>query len=125
MNYNYVNLAGNIGKIDIKETKKGKPFAVVTLATNKTHLDKEGKKTQATEWHTLNIYGKKVEYAKRLVKGNTITVIGELMYSTWEAEDGKHRKSAFILVNSFNKIESLFEKAEDEVDAESDEDEAF
>ena len=113
MNINNVNLAGNIGNIEIKETKKCNSFAVLTLATNKNITDKDGKKTQQTQWHTLNIYGKKVDYARKLVKGDPITVYGELEYSSWEAEDGKQRTSAYILVRSFYKIESLGDKGDD------------
>jgi single-strand DNA-binding protein len=127
MNINYVNLAGNIGNIDVKKTKNDKEFIVITLATNKTISDKEGKKTQVTQWHTVTVYGaKKVEHAKKLVKGDNIVIYGELAYSSWETEDKKHHKSAYILVKTFNKIESLTDKVEtDEADVADDDEIPF
>ena len=124
MNINYVNLVGNIGNIDIKNTKGGNPFVVISLATNKYYTDAEGKKTQKRQWHNLSIFKPYlVDVAKKLVKGNSITIIGELEYSNWEsdedkksqAKDGKKdenksHKSAYILVSQLAKIDRLNDK---------------
>ena len=130
MNINYVNLKGNIGKIDIKKTKGDKSFAVVSMATNEQYTDAEGKKTQKRQWHSLSIFKPRlVDKVKKLVVGNSINIIGKLEYSTWESDEGKKsqakdgskeenksHKSAYILVSELDKIDPLSDKDDNDME---------
>lgn len=65
----------------------------LTLATNSTWTDKEGKRQERTEWHTLVFWGGLGNYAATLPKGSPIWIEGELTYDkfnrTVEGSQGK------------------------------------
>ena len=125
MNINNVNLIGNIGKIEARKAKNDKEFIIISLATNKNITDANGNKAQKTEWHSLMAFSPVlVDIAKKLGKGDLITVYGELAYSSSSSEDNKNKegakthKSAYIKINRLAKIQALNDKLDDSVNDE-------
>lgn len=61
MKLNRVELAGNVGNIDIYESEGKTPFAKVSLAENNRYLNKAGETVQQAIWHNVVFYDKQVE----------------------------------------------------------------
>ena len=59
---NKVILLGNLGKDpDTRFTATGKAVTRFSLATSNTWINGNGEKQQATEWHTVVVWGKQGE----------------------------------------------------------------
>ena len=89
---NKVIIVGTLGS-DPKHiiSKEGKEFTSLSLATNRFWKNKEGAVERRTDWHHVNVWGKKgllcQEYLK---KGNPVCVEGYL--TTYETEEAGGRK---------------------------------
>lgn len=106
MKLNRVELAGNVGNIDIYESEGKTPFAKVSLAENNRYLNKAGETVQQTTWHTVVFYDKQVEAVKSAVsKGCQLFIIGRLSYHNWQTEAGENRQSACIVANQFQVVQ--------------------
>jgi len=106
LNLNQVVLAGRVGSDPevryIPDTK-----VCVTkfrLATSEYYKDKEGKRQEVTEWHSVVFKGPTAENAGRLVKkGSLIYVTGKNVTRTWETKDGK-KYAHEVMCDSFQLI---------------------
>jgi len=105
MSVNKVILIGRLGKDpETRYMPNGEAVTNVTLATSENYKDKEGKKVEKTEWHTLVFYRRLAEVAGvYLKKGSMIYVEGRLQTRKWE-KDGVARYSTEIIVD---KLEML------------------
>jgi single-strand DNA-binding protein len=84
---NKVIIVGTLGA-DPKNltTRDGKPYAALSLATNRYWRSKEGTNERRTDWHRVNVWGKKALLCQeRLKKGETVCVEGFL--SSYEIEE--------------------------------------
>jgi single-strand DNA-binding protein len=90
---NKVFLLGNLGADpELKYTANGTAVLNLRLATNDSWLDKDGKKQERVEWHSVVIWGTRAEaLAKILVKGACLAVDGGLRTSSYEGKDGVKR----------------------------------
>lgn len=90
---NQVQLIGNLGNDpEIITFESGKKRAKITLATNETYKDAQGKKITHTDWHTVIFWGKSVEIIEKYVqKGKEIAVSGKLTYRDYEDKEGNKR----------------------------------
>jgi single-strand DNA-binding protein len=90
---NKVFLLGNLGADpELRYTANGTAVLNLRLATNETWLDKEGKKQERVEWHSIVIWGNRAEaLSKILAKGACIVVEGGLRTSSYEGKDGVKR----------------------------------
>ena len=90
---NKVILIGNLGKDpDTRFTSSGKAVTRFSLATSNTWTDAIGEKQQATEWHTVVVWGKQGEACGQyLEKGRQVYVEGELRYRSYDNKEGKEQ----------------------------------
>lgn len=98
--YNKVLLIGNLGNDPLYFNQGERPFAAVSLATNKSY--KKGEKTiHQVQWHSLAFFGQWAELAQQsLHKGDKIFVEGELVYQT-SSYDKADQPIAQIVVKTF------------------------
>jgi single-strand DNA-binding protein len=88
---NKVFLIGHLGKDP--ETfvfENGTKKVSFSLATNETFKNKDGEKTEKTEWHNIIMYRGLAEIAEQyLKKGSRVYLEGSLRYRNYEDKDGK------------------------------------
>lgn len=81
---NKVTLVGRLGSdTEIKDSKSGKPFTKLNLATTGGYYDQNKKWVEHTDWHAVTAWWK-----LEAKKGETVYVEGEINYS--------EEKKAFI-----------------------------
>ena len=91
---NKVILLGNLGKDpETRFTPNGKAVTRFSLATSNTWVGANGEKQQATEWHTVVVWGKQGEACSQyLKKGRQVYVEGRLTTRQYEAKDGSGKR---------------------------------
>jgi single-strand DNA-binding protein len=98
---NHVTLLGHVGKdVETRATPGGTVVSIVSLATTEVFKDKQGKRTNKTEWHNLVAFGRMAEVLRDHVrKGSRIDVVGRLQTLTWDdKESGTKRNRTEIVV---------------------------
>lgn len=98
--FNQVVLIGRLGgDPELRFTKTSLPVCKFSLATE--HRFKSGDEWKSvTDWHKVTIFGKKAEWAERdLRKGDQVTVVGRISYSTVEDRDGNKRYFTDIIAD--------------------------
>ena len=95
---NNITLRGFIGKdAESKNTKQQRTFIVLSLATKSGYKDKQTSEwVNHTEWHRIVAFGKTVDYAKGLTKGDYVEVEGELRSNEFDAEAGQGKKKVTV-----------------------------
>lgn len=90
---NRVTLLGNLGADpELRMTSGGQAVLKLRLATSETYLDKDKRKRERAEWHSVIIWGKRAEaLGKILHKGDRILIEGGLRTSSYEDRDGNKR----------------------------------
>ncbi len=90
---NKVILLGNLGKDpETRFTPNGKAVTRFSLATSNTWVGANGEKQQATEWHTVVVWGKQGEACSQyLEKGRQVYVEGALRHRSYDNKDGKEQ----------------------------------
>jgi len=88
---NKVILCGNVGKDP--EIKDAGTTKIVNLPVATTSRIKKGEEwVDNTQWHNVVFWGKSAEYvAKTALKGDVITVDGEINYRKYTAKDGTEK----------------------------------
>ena len=123
---NKIILIGNLGRDpETRYTPKGKAVTRFSLATSNKWVNTDGEKQQATDWHTIVVWGKQAEACGQyLEKGRQIYVEGSLRYRAYEDKEGKERRVAEIIVQRVRFLGGGNGKAEEEIthpaDAEGD-----
>ena len=104
---NRVVLIGHLGaKPAGRYTQQGEAIAHLSLATNESWANKEGRVTEHTEWHNLVVWGKLAEFCiERLYKGQLISIEGSLRTRKWEDQEGTARKTTEVLCASIIPLE--------------------
>jgi single-strand DNA-binding protein len=98
---NSVQLIGNLGfDPEVKDTKHGKKYAKLVLATNESYKDANGRQIDETQWHDLVAWGPRAEFAGRtLTKGRQVAVEGKLVHRQYDDKDGNKRYFTEVVVN--------------------------
>lgn len=83
---NRVILIGNLGKDpEIRNLEGGAKVANFPLATTETYKNRNGDRTEHTEWHNIVMWRGLADVAERfLKKGNSIYVEGKLRTRSWD-----------------------------------------
>lgn len=102
MDYNRAILVGRISQApELRSTSSGQPVATMGVATNRTWVDKFGKKQESVEYHSIVAWGKLAETAASyLPKGTTVLVEGRLETRTWQDHEGVSRKTTEIIADN-------------------------
>lgn len=107
---NKVILVGNLGQDpEIRQMGNGGTVANLRLATSESWRDKAtGEMKEATEWHTVTLYGKLAEIAGQyLAKGSQIYVEGQLRTRKWQDQGGADRYATEVVVGMNGTMQML------------------
>ncbi len=99
---NSVLLIGQLGNNpEIKKFDTGTKVHF-RLATHDYFTNKEGEKTEKTEWHNIIAWGKTAENMDRLLhKGQKVAIRGKLTHRQYEDSKGQTRDITEIITNDF------------------------
>ena len=103
---NKVILMGNVGKDpEVRHMDNNLVMARLTLATNERWLNKDGNKTEHTEWHNIVMWRGMAEVAEKYIrKGTMLYVEGRLRSRSYDDKDGIKRYVTEILADSMNLV---------------------
>lgn len=95
-------LIGNLGRDpELRYTQSGQAVTNFSLATSENWTDKNGERTEKTEWHRIVAWGKTAELcAQYLSKGRTVYIEGRLQTRDWEDKEGVKRQTTEIVANT-------------------------
>lgn len=99
---NFAVLLGALGRDpEVRTTASGEKVARLNLATGKSWKDRTtGEKKEATEWHTVVIFGPLAEVAEKyLRKGSKAFVRGELRTRKWTDNNGVERYTTEVVLS--------------------------
>ncbi len=100
---NKVILVGNIGKDpEIRYMDGNIAKTRFTLATTEVFKDKNGNRTEQTEWHNIVMWRSMAENAhKLLTKGMQLYVEGKIHTNTWSDREGQKKSVTEIVAENF------------------------
>ncbi|MFI5134631.1 MAG: single-stranded DNA-binding protein [Chitinophagales bacterium] len=103
---NKVILIGNLGKDpEIRRFENGM-VANFSLATSEVYKDKNGNRTERTEWHNIAVWGKQAETAEKyLKKGSAVYIEGRIRSREYNDKDNIQRRAYEIVCDRFNMLD--------------------
>ncbi len=91
---------------EVRTFENGVKKASFTLATSETYKDKNGNRTEVTEWHNIYCWRNLAEVAEKyLAKGKMIYLEGKLRTRNWE-DNGTRRYITEIEASTFTMLGS-------------------
>lgn len=124
--FNKVYIMGAVGKDPkLKYSQAGVAMVALDVATNEYFTDRNGNKTQNTEWHRVVAFAKNAENcANYLHKGSTVFVEGSLATRKWTNQQGqdqytteiKAQKILFLDRKAGNKEDRMYQGNTEEQD---------
>ena len=105
---NKVILIGRLGKDpELRYTADGTPVATFTLATTETRKNKDGTKSEKTEWHRVVAWRKLGEVVgEYLKKGRLVYIEGSIQSREFEGRDGVKRRTFEIIASAMKMLGS-------------------
>ena len=105
---NKVILIGNLGKNpEIKYFENNIAKVSFSLATTEYYKDKNGQKTEQTEWHNIVMWRGLAENASKLLKkGSQIYLEGKIQSKQWIDKEGNKKYMTEILAENFTLLNS-------------------
>ena len=100
---NKVQLIGRLGQ-DPKLTNldNNKKVVNLSIATNETYTNNEGKKVENVQWHNVVAWGKKAEIIEQyMTKGEEIAIQGKLVNDHYVTKEGEKRLKTKIELTEF------------------------
>ena len=104
---NKVILIGNLGQDpESRFTPQGTAVTSFSVATNESWKSQNGDIKEHTEWHRIEMFGKRAETANEYMrKGNTVYIEGRLKTDEWEdKETGQKRRATKIQCDNFTML---------------------
>jgi len=96
-----INIVGHAGR-DAEFKDVGKGLTTFGVAVSRG-IKKDGEWENITTWYTVKIWG---DYGKKLVgkvlKGDLVSVTGDLEMSSWTGKDGSEQKSLEVRASAFD-----------------------
>ncbi len=110
-----VNKAILIGRLgadpEVRYTSSGTAVANFNMATSVNFTDKNGEKTEKTEWHRIVAFGRLGEICgEYLAKGKQVYIEGRLQTREWEDRDGNKRRTTEIVANTMQMLGAAGDK---------------
>lgn len=98
---NRAELIGHLGQDpEVRSTSSGTRVANLSLATNRTWKDSDGREQERVEWHRLVCWEGLAEVCEEyLSKGDRVYVDGRIEYREWEDDEGRTRHTTEIRVD--------------------------
>ena len=100
-------IIGTLGRDpEVRYTAGGSAVANLRVATNESWKDKQtGEKKEATEWHSVVLFGKLGEIAgEYLKKGRTVYIEGRLQTRKYQDKEGVERYSTEIVASDMQML---------------------
>jgi len=99
---NKVILVGHLGaNPEVRYTAGGQPVANLRLATTERWVNKNGEKTEQTEWHRVVAWGKLAEICGQyLQKGKQVYIEGKIRTRQWQDQQGQKRYSTEVVASN-------------------------
>jgi len=109
-------LVGRLGRDpETKFTGTGTAVANFNMATSVSFTDKNGEKTEKTEWHRVVAFGKLGEVCgEYLKKGSQVYIEGRLQTREWEDKDGNKKRTTEIVAGTMQMLGSKSEGQREE-----------
>ena len=114
---NKVILIGRLGADpEVRYTSSGTAVANFNMATSVNFTDKNGEKTEKTEWHRIVAFGRLGEiWGEYLAKGKQVYIEGRLQTREWEDRDGNKRRTTEIVANTMQMLGAAGDKVRADV----------
>ena len=64
-------------------------LVTLRVATSDDYTDRDGRKVERTDWHTVACWGKMADQARGIRKGDVVQVEGKIRTRSYEAKEGK------------------------------------
>ena len=111
---NKVLLIGRLGADpEIRYTSDGTAVANFSLATNEQWTNKDGEKTEKTEWHRIVAWGRLGEICgEYLKKGSQVYIEGRIQTRAWEDRDGNKRYTTEIIAQAMQMLGSSMKEGQ-------------
>ncbi len=95
---NKVMIIGRLGADpEIRNTQSGIPVASLRVATDESYTDRNGNRTERTEWHRVVVFQRQAETCGQyLRKGSLVYVEGKITTRKWQDQNGQDRYSTEI-----------------------------
>ena len=75
------------------------------MATSEFYTNKNGEKSEDTQWHNIVAWGKTADLMSSLLeKGNQVLVKGKIVNRSYEDKDGNKKYISEIVANEFMKL---------------------
>jgi single-strand DNA-binding protein len=121
-NVNNATLSGNLTRDpELRHTPSGVAVCNLGLAVNRRYKDEnaEGGYAEEVSFFDIIVWGSYGELtARKLQKGDSITVQGRLKQNRWEAEDGSKRSKVELIADQIDS-EGYFRAKDDEKENDS------
>ena len=91
-------LVGRLGRDpEVAYSASGVAVCNMSIATDESYTDRDGKKVDKTEWHKIFCFGKQAENCgKYLSKGSLVLVEGSIQTEKWQDKEGNDRYTTKI-----------------------------
>jgi len=115
---NKVILIGNIGRDpDIRQTNKGNTISTFSLATNTIWIDREGVRSEKTEWHNIVAWNRLAEICHQIIKkGDQVYIEGRLRTRSWNNEVGELYQKTEVITEQMIKLSRRTREVVDDVE---------
>jgi len=107
MSVNKVILIGNLGRDpEVRYASSGNAVCNFTMATSRTYKNKQGERTDETEWHRVVAFGRTAEVCgEYLKKGSMVYIEGRIKTNKWQdKETGADRYSTDIITENMKML---------------------
>lgn len=103
---NKVILVGNLGaNPELRYTPSGKAVATFSVATREQWTNKDGEKSERTEWHRIVAWARLGEICgEYLHKGSQVYIEGRLQTRAWEDRDGNKRYTTEVIAQTMQML---------------------
>ena len=64
-------------------------LVTLRVATSDDYIDRDGRKIERTDWHTVACWGKMADQARGIRKGDAVSVEGKLRTRSWDDKGTK------------------------------------
>jgi len=106
MSLNKVILIGYLGRDpEVRSMPNGEAVCNFSLATSESWKNKDGSKTERTEWHNITLYRKLAEIAGQwLKKGSLVYLEGKIQSRKYTDKTGIERTAYDIIANEMKML---------------------
>jgi len=103
---NKVILLGYVGKDpDVRHMDNNLVVARFTLATNERRVNKDGNRSEHTEWHNIVMWRNLAEIAEKYVrKGTLLYIEGKIQTRSYDDKDGIKRYTIDVIADTMQLV---------------------